>query len=126
MANRPISLAKLVVVLSIVVCAQTSAVQAEEFRRLSAIQIQRLIGGKRITDDTHWSQTVAPGGKLLVRDMGRTSTGSWQLRNDRLCIVRPGILEDCYEVWIAGDAIQLRGPDAAIPLTVLLRSATTN
>jgi len=69
---------------------------------------------------------VAPGGKVLVRDMGRTSTGSWHLRNDRLCIVRPRILEDCYEVWTAGDALQLRSPDTAIPLTVFLRSATTN
>ena len=67
MSNRAIGLAKLVLVLSIVVCA--SAVQADEFRRLSAVQIQRLIVGKRITDDTHWSQTVAPGGKLLVRGL---------------------------------------------------------
>jgi hypothetical protein len=52
-------------------------VQADEFRRLSALQIQRLIVGKRITDDTHWSRTMAPGGKLLVRDMGRTSTDTW-------------------------------------------------
>jgi hypothetical protein len=127
LSNRAIGLAALVLVLSIVGRAQTSAVQAEEFRRLSAIQIQRLIGGKRITDDTHWSQTVAPGWKDTVQwDMGQTSTGSWQLRNDCLCIVRPGILEDCYEVWIAGDSIQLRSPDAAIPLTVFLRSATTN
>jgi hypothetical protein len=74
LSNRAIGLAALVLVLSIVVRAQTSAVQAEEFRRLSAIQIQRLIVGKRITDDSHWSQTVAPGGKLLVRDMGQTST----------------------------------------------------
>jgi hypothetical protein len=74
LSNRAIGLAKLVLVLSIVVCAQTSTVQADEFRRLSAVQIQRLIVGKRITDDTHWSQTVAPGGKLLFRDMDRTST----------------------------------------------------
>jgi hypothetical protein len=69
--------------------------------------------------------TVAPGGKLLVRDMGRTSTGSWQIENDRLCTARPGILQDCYEVWIAGDAIQLRSQDAVMPLTVFLRPATT-
>jgi hypothetical protein len=123
--HRPIGFAELLLALSIVTLAQTSAVRAGEFRRLAAAQIQ-LIVGKRITDDTHWSQTVAPGGKLLVRDMDRTSVGSWQIRNDRLCIVRPGILQDCYEVWVANDAIRLRSQDAPMPLTVFLRPATTH
>jgi hypothetical protein len=61
LSNRAIGLAKLVLVLSIVVCA--SAVQADEFRRLSAAQIQRLIMGKRITDDTHWEPDRGAGRK---------------------------------------------------------------
>ena len=75
MSNRAIGLAKLVVVLSIVACAQTSPVQAGEFRRLSVAQIQRLIVGKRITDDTHWSQTVAPGWKDTVQGYGPNVDG---------------------------------------------------
>jgi hypothetical protein len=32
-------------------------------------------------------------------------------------------LDDCYEIWLAGDAIQLR-TQGALPLTVFLHPAT--
>jgi hypothetical protein len=105
------------------ILATVAAASAEDFHRLSGIQIRSVVVGKRITDDTHWSQTVAPGGRLLVRDMGRASEGTWQIKNDRLCMLRPGILNDCYEVWVTGDAIQLRS-DGIPPLTVFLRPRT--
>ena len=100
--------------------ATIAARSAEDFHRLSGAQIRAVVVGKRITDDTHWSQTVAPDGRLLVRDMGRASTGAWRVKNDRLCILRPGVLDDCYEIWIAGDAIQPRSGGIP-PLTVFLR-----
>jgi hypothetical protein len=102
--------------------AISASTRAQDFHRLSGAQIQSTVVGQRITDDTHWSQTVAPGGRLLVRDMGHASTGTWQIKKDRLCIDRPGVLDDCYEVWLAGDAIQLR-TKGAMPLTVFLRPA---
>jgi hypothetical protein len=106
------------------VLAISASALTQDFHRLSGAQIQSTVVGKRITDDTHWSRLVEAGGRLLVRDMGRTSTGTWQIRNDRLCIVRPRIVDDCYEVWLAGEAIQLRS-QGAMPLTVFLRPATT-
>jgi hypothetical protein len=105
--------------------AMTAIATAEELHRLSAAQIRSQVVGKRITDDTHWSQTVAAGGRLLVKDMGRASTGTWQIKDDRLCVARPGVLDDCYEIWLAGEAIQLRSQGNP-PLTVFLRPAGTH
>jgi len=102
----------------------TAPSAAEELHHLSAAQIRSHVVGKRITDDTHWSQTLAPGGRLLVKDMGQASIGTWQVKGDQLCIARPGILDDCYEIWLGGDVIQLRSHGIP-PLTVYLRPATT-
>jgi hypothetical protein len=123
--NRSTHLADRLLVTLIAISALATVAQAGEFHRLSGTQIRALVVGKRVTDDTHWSQTLAPGGRLLVRDMGHPSIGSWQIKRDQLCISRPGVLEDCYEVWLAGDAIQLRNQSAAMPLTVFLHPATT-
>ena len=105
--------------------AMSAIATEDELHRLSAAQIRSQVVGKRITDDTHWSQTVAAGGRLLVKDMGRASTGTWQIKGDQLCITRPGVLDDCYEIWLAGEAIQLRSQGIP-PLTVFLRPAATH
>lgn len=33
---------------------------------------------------------------------------TWRIKGDCLCRVRPEILDDCYEVWVAGDRVELR------------------
>jgi hypothetical protein len=82
---------------------------AESLHRLSGAQIRIQFTGKVLTDATHWRETYAPGGKLFVEEMGHAaSTGSWRIDGDRLCKVRPGIVDDCYEVWSAGDRAELR------------------
>jgi hypothetical protein len=87
----------------------SDALPAETFHRLFGAQIRIRVTGKVITDGTHWRETYAPGGKLVVEEMGQSaSIGSWRVDGDRLCKVRPGILNDCYELWTAGDRVEFR------------------
>lgn len=86
-----------------------SASWADQFHRLSGAQIRTQFTGKVLTDGTHWRETYAPGGKLLVEEMGRAaSSGSWRIDGDQLCKMRPSVLDNCYEVWGAGDSIEIR------------------
>jgi hypothetical protein len=98
-----------------------SALSADQLHRLSGAQIRTQFTGKVLTNGTHWRETYAPGGKLFIEEMGRAaSPGFWRISGDRLCRIRPGILDDCYEVWGAGDRIEIRLGDFP-PLEAFLR-----
>ncbi len=97
---------------------------AETLHRLSGAQIKQQFTGKVLTDSTHFRETYLAGGKLIVDEMGHgTATGTWKVNNDQLCKVLPGTLDACYEVWGAGDRIELHYGNAP-PLEALLRPAT--
>jgi len=86
-------------------------VRAEALHQLANSQIRAKFTGYVLTDDTHWRETYAPGGKLLIEDMGsEASTGSGRTDNDLLGKKRPGVLDECYAVWVAGDRVELRHP----------------
>lgn len=90
--------------------------------QLSGAQIRTRFVGKVLTDGTHWRETYATGGKLLIEEMDHAAdTGSWRIKGDRLCRVRPEILDDCYEAWGAGDRVELRLRDFP-PLQGFLRA----
>jgi hypothetical protein len=100
-----------------------SASRAGQLYLLSGTQIRTQFTGKVLTDGTHWRETYAPGGKLLVEEMGHAaSPGSWRIDGDRLCKVRAGILDNCYEVWGGGDRIEI-GLGYFPPLEAFLRSS---
>jgi hypothetical protein len=99
------------------------ASRAESLHRLSGAQIRTQVTGKVITDGTHWRETYAPGGKLVVEEMGHSaSIGSWRIDGDRLCKIRPGILNECYELWAAGDRVEFRLGEFP-PLEAFLRQS---
>jgi len=112
----------------IVLCAfmlSCHSAWAEALHRLSGAQIKQQFTGKVLTDGTHFRETYFPGGKLIVNEMGHGPvTGTWRINKDQLCKVLPGILDGCYEVWVAGDRIELHFGNAP-PLEAFLRSATT-
>jgi hypothetical protein len=43
------------------------------------------------------------------------------VKSDKLRILRPAVLDACYEVWLSGNQIQLRVPGSNDALTVYLR-----
>jgi len=112
-----------VLALAVLVCILPGpGAQAETLHQLASSQIRAKFTGHMLTDDTHWRETYAPGGKLLIEEMGsEASTGSWRTDNDLLCKKRPGVLDECYAVWVAGDRVELRHPKYP-PLQGFLRS----
>jgi len=101
-----------VLALAVLVCILPGpGARAETLHQLTGSQIRKRFTGYVLTDDTHWRETYALGGKLLVEEMsGEASAGSWRTDNDLLCKKRPGVLDECYAVWVAGDRVELRHP----------------
>jgi hypothetical protein len=73
---------------------------AEGFKKLSDIQIKRLITGKILTDDVHYRDHFLPGGKYEGVSMGRTYSGTWEVSGGELCFTRKaGENPECNEIW---------------------------
>jgi hypothetical protein len=87
-----------------------SIAPAEEmFKRLGEKEIRARIVGKDITDSSHWVSYFRPDGVLLSDEMGRKWTGSWKIKNNRLCMSNPNLeTPDCNEVWMSGTNIRMR------------------
>ena len=99
----------------------TKSARPEEFHRLAGAQITTRFVGHMLTDDTHWREMCQPGGKLLAEQMGGTPmVGSWRIKGDNLCSTLPGVRDDCYAVWVAGDRVELRHPSYE-PVAAFLR-----
>ncbi|WP_257169648.1 hypothetical protein [Bradyrhizobium sp. SRS-191] len=81
----------------------------DQFRMLDGKQIHTRIVGQDITDGSHWSMYVRPDGLLIGEESGSSWTGSWKIRNDRLCLALPATTSaECSEVWISGTTIRMR------------------
>ncbi len=92
----------------VLIAALCPQVQARSAHRLSGAEIRVRITGRVITDGAHWSETYERSGKLVVNDVGTVSTGTWRVERDQLCKNRPGVLDECYAVWLDGDRVELR------------------
>ena len=109
MVRRTLRVLTLTLALPALVCGPTAYTQ-NGFKLLSEKEIQARVIGKDITDSFHWVTFVRPDGVLLITDeMGRKLTGTWKIRNKRLCLSNPGSKSpNCNEVWMSGDSIRLR------------------
>ena len=94
---------------------------ADDLQRLSGSQIASRFTGHMLTDDAHWRESYKSGGIMVAEQMGGPSmTGSWRVHADTLCSVLPGIRDECYAVWIAGQRVELRHPSYE-PVSAFLR-----
>jgi hypothetical protein len=81
----------------------------DQFRMLDGKQIRARVVGQDITDGPHWSMYVRPDGVLMGEESGSSWTGSWKIRNDKLCITLPSTTSaECNEVWMSGTLIRMR------------------
>ncbi|MBB4369091.1 hypothetical protein GGD63_001879 [Bradyrhizobium sp. cir1] len=81
----------------------------EQFTQLDGKQIRARIVGKDITDGPHWSMYLRPDGALVSSEAGSSWTGSWTIRNDKLCMSSPGSASlECNEVWMSGANVRMR------------------
>jgi hypothetical protein len=85
------------------------AVAAEKFMRLSGSQIRAQFAGMEMTDEVHWRESYKRDGSFNSRSMGRMRSGTWMIQRNELCVdLGPDTNGGCYEVWMAGKAVELR------------------
>src|SRR5215470_1406753 len=84
----------------------------ESFKRLSGAQIRARFTGMQLTDGAHWGESYQAGGRLVTEeDRQQKATGTWQVKNDRLCTdFGKDMGSRCYEVWMSGRKVELRAP----------------
>jgi hypothetical protein len=86
----------------------TSAAHAEDFRRLSGVEIKRLVTGKVVTDEVHYTDHFKAGGTYEGVFMNKRLTGTWKVKDDQLCVTRGAEPETCDEFWRSGVKLQRR------------------
>ena len=104
MNSRPLAFALALVAAASVIAAEPA------YRRLTAKQIRATVIGKAVTDDSHWSDHFHADGALKAWDLGNLKSGAWKIEGDELCLTRFGAggVTECFEIWVAGDAVQYR------------------
>lgn len=93
---------------------------AQEFRHLTGGEIRTQVTNGTISDDAHWGEIYERGGRLIVDNLGHPEIGTWRIKGDLLCVLRPQILDACYEVWLAAPKVQMRAPGAKDGLLAFL------
>lgn len=99
----------------------TSALAAEKFRKLSASQIRSTLAGMEWSDGIHSRDIFGRDGTLTSYGMGRKLIGKWRVQDDQLCLEHPKQEPACYEVWIAGNKVELRRKGSNLPLEGVLQ-----
>jgi hypothetical protein len=72
---------------------------AEDMRRLSGAEIKRVVTGKVVTDDVHYTDRFQRGGKYVGVFMNKRRTGAWDVKDDRLCITVVSEPPNCDAFW---------------------------
>lgn len=81
----------------------------DQFRMLGGKQIRARVVGQDITDGSHWSMYLRPDGALVGSESGSSWTGTWKIRDDKLCTTMPSSPSPvCNEVWMSGTHIRMR------------------
>ena len=97
------------------VIAIDGAAAEEPFQKLSGAQIRVQFTGMQLTDGAHWGESYQPGGRLVTEeDRQQKATGTWRVKNDRLCTdFGKDMGSRCYEVWMSGAKVELRMPGSS-------------
>jgi hypothetical protein len=91
-------------------CSSAVCAKAEEARRLSGAEIKRLIVGKAVTDEVHYTDHFHLGGVYEGVFMNKRSTGTWRVKGAQLCVTRGSEEESCDELWRSGSRLERRKP----------------
>ena len=111
-----------ILILGCALLATSDALAVEQFKRISGPQIRAKFSGMETTDEVHWREGYGRNGVFVSRSVGRTRIGKWQVQKDELCVdVGAGADSGCYEVWISGNAVELRPTGLGLPLQGVLQ-----
>lgn len=94
---------------------------ADEFRQLKGPEISTKLVGQEFTDEVHWAQVFERDGRLRTVSMGTAHTGTWRRQKNELCLTESSDSERCYQVWAAGNRIEMRRDDGTLPDAGILR-----
>lgn len=97
-----------------------TASSAPSFHRVRGGAIGALLTGREFSDEVHFTILFEKGGVLRVFSTGRRREGAWRIEGDELCLDRSGDDHHCFEVWTAGNRLELRR-DAAPPEEGIIR-----
>jgi hypothetical protein len=101
----------------------STAVTEEKFQKLTGGQFRARFAGMEVTDNVHWRDVYQRNGTVTSTSMGRKRTGRWQVDKDQLCIeFEKEPVPNCYEVWLSGKEVELRG-EGLLPLQGVLEPA---
>jgi hypothetical protein len=103
-----------VVLLGVVSLFAPQAMAEGKFQKLSGSQIRAKVAGMEITDDVHWADVFERNGTLRSFSMGRDRAGKWRVQNEELCLEQ-GQESGCFEVWLAGNKVELRPKGSGLP-----------
>jgi hypothetical protein len=103
--------------------AAAHAAAAEKFHKLGGAQIRATVAGMEITDDVHWADVFERNGTLRSVSMGRNKPGKWRVQKDELCLEQ-GQESGCFEVWLAGNKVELRPKGSGLPREGTLQKPT--
>ena len=114
--------------LSVLVCAipafaaspEDGKLKKEGFEMLNPAQVRQAFTGKRFTDDVHFAYTYKAGGVIEGTSMGKKHTGSWMIREQKLCVT-DSFGETCYVVWKKGAEVRLAFGQSDLTLDGFLR-----
>lgn len=74
---------------------------ADDFRKLHGKAIKRMIIGKVVTDDVHYSDRFKSDGAYEGVFMNKALQGRWRVDSDQLCITLETEPPKCTELWQA-------------------------
>ncbi len=77
----------------------SSATAADDARRLSSAEIKRLVTGKAVTDEVHYTDRFQRGGKYEGVFMNKRHSGAWEVKDNLLCITRGTEPPNCDAFW---------------------------
>ena len=103
--------------------AAAHAAAAEKFQKLGGAQIRAKVAGMEMTDDVHWADVFERNGTLRSFSMGRKQAGKWRVQKDELCLDQ-GTESGCFEVWLAGNKVELRPKGSGLPREGVLQKPT--
>lgn len=104
-----------IVAVALIMCGGPPQSLADDgFRRLSGAEIKRLVTGKTVTDDVHYTDYFKADGSYEGVFMNKRLTGAWKVKGAELCITRGPEPSQCDEFWRSGSKLQRRKPGLPI------------
>ena len=101
---------------------ETSAVAAEQSRKLSGAQIRAKFAGMQLTDEVHWRDVYDRDGTLRSYSMGAKKVGKWAVEKDELCLYLKEPDDGCYEVLLSGERIEMKPSGLGLTLEGVLQT----